>query len=85
MLSKMCMTRCCARMHLSMCRNHHPIRLPVFLSISTIKYIAWALFIWAEVISARKHFDEFTSEISPCYENNMKSYILFIWDKTFPV
>ena len=34
---------------------------------------------------ARKHFDEFTSEISPCYENNMKSYIVFIWDKTFPV
>ena len=48
-----------------------------------------ALFIWAEVISvsvlARKHFEEFTSEISPCYENNMKSYIVFIWDKTFPV
>ena len=34
---------------------------------------------------ARKHFEEFTSEISPCYENNMKSYIVFIWDKTFPV
>jgi ribosomal protein S17E len=24
---------------------------------------------------ARKLFDKFTSEISPCYENNMKSYI----------
>jgi hypothetical protein len=28
---------------------------------------------------ARKLFDKFTSEISPCYENNMKSYIAFIW------
>ena len=27
---------------------------------------------------ARKLFDKFTSEISPCYENNMKSYIAFI-------
>ena len=34
---------------------------------------------------ARKHFEEFTSEISPCYENNMKSYIVFIWGKTFPI
>ena len=34
---------------------------------------------------ARKHFEEFTSEISPCYENNMKSYIVFIWNRTFPV
>jgi hypothetical protein len=29
---------------------------------------------------ARKHFDKFTSEISPCYENNMKSYTAFISD-----
>ena len=34
---------------------------------------------------ARKHFEEFISEISSCYENNMKSYIVFIWGKTFPV
>ena len=34
---------------------------------------------------ARKPFEEFTSEISPCYKNNMKNYIVFIWDKTFPV
>ena len=27
---------------------------------------------------ARKLFDKFTSEISPCYENNIKSYIAFI-------
>ena len=27
---------------------------------------------------ARKLFDKFTSEISPCYENNMKNYIAFI-------
>jgi hypothetical protein len=27
---------------------------------------------------AGKHFDKFTSEISPCYENNMKSYTAFI-------
>jgi hypothetical protein len=32
---------------------------------------------------ARKLFDKFTSEISPCYENNMKSYIAFIWDEKF--
>ena len=32
---------------------------------------------------ARKHFDKFTSEISPCYENNMKSYIAFISDEKF--
>jgi hypothetical protein len=32
----------------------------------------------------RKLFDQFTSEISPWYENNMKSYTAFIWDKTFP-
>ena len=25
---------------------------------------------------ARKHFEESTSEISPCYENNIKSYIV---------
>jgi hypothetical protein len=31
---------------------------------------------------ARKLFDKFTSEILPCYENNMKSYIAFIWDET---
>ena len=34
---------------------------------------------------ARKHFEVFTSEISPCYENNMESYIVFIWNKTFHV
>ena len=27
---------------------------------------------------ARKHFDKFTSEISPSYENSMKSYLAFI-------
>jgi hypothetical protein len=27
---------------------------------------------------ARKLFDKFTSEISPCHENNMKSYTEFI-------
>ena len=27
---------------------------------------------------ARKHFDKFTSEISPSYENSMKSYLTFI-------
>jgi hypothetical protein len=32
---------------------------------------------------ARKLFDKFTSEISPWYENNMKSYTAFIWDKKF--
>jgi hypothetical protein len=32
----------------------------------------------------RKVFDVFTSEISPWYENNMKSYTAFIWDKKFP-
>jgi hypothetical protein len=32
---------------------------------------------------ARKLFDKFTSEISPCYENNKKSYIAFIWDEKF--
>jgi hypothetical protein len=32
---------------------------------------------------ARKLFDKFTSEISPCYENNMKSYIAFILDEKF--
>ena len=34
---------------------------------------------------ARKLFDKFTSEISPCHENNMKSYTEFIWDESFPV
>ena len=43
-----------------------------------------SLLIWAEVIS-RKHLGEFTSEISPCYENDIKSWIVFIWDKTFLV
>ena len=33
---------------------------------------------------ARKLFDKFTSEISPCYENNMKSYTAFIWNEKFP-
>jgi hypothetical protein len=28
---------------------------------------------------ARKLFDKFTSEISPCYENNMKSYIVIVF------
>ena len=32
---------------------------------------------------ARKHFDTFTGEISPWYENNMKSYTAFIGDKKF--
>ena len=32
---------------------------------------------------ARKRIDMFTSEISPWYENNMKSYTAFIWDKKF--
>ena len=27
---------------------------------------------------ARKHFDKFSSEISPSYENSMKSYLAFI-------
>ena len=27
---------------------------------------------------ARKHFDKFTSEISPSYENSTKSYLAFI-------
>ena len=27
---------------------------------------------------ARKYFDMFTGENSPCYENNMKSYTAFI-------
>ena len=35
---------------------------------------------------ARKHFDKFTSEISPSYENSMKSYLAFIYEtKSFPV
>jgi hypothetical protein len=34
---------------------------------------------------ARKLFDKFTSEISPCHENNMKSYTELIWDESFPV
>jgi hypothetical protein len=40
------------------------------------------LFIYGQKLSrlARKLFDKFTSEISPCYENNMKSYI---WDEKF--
>ena len=33
-----------------------------------------------EIFLARKHFDKFTSKVSPCYENNMKSYIALIWD-----
>ena len=32
---------------------------------------------------ARKHFDKFTSEISPSYENRMKSYLAFIRDEKF--
>ena len=32
---------------------------------------------------ARKHFDKLTSEISPSYENSMKSYHAFIWDEKF--
>ena len=32
---------------------------------------------------ARKHFDKPASEISPCYENNMKSSTAFIWDEKF--
>ena len=28
--------------------------------------------------SARKHFDKFTSEISPSYENSMKSYLTLV-------
>ena len=48
-----------------------------------IHFSIQALFIWAEVISVGEK--TLTSEISPCYENNMKIYIVFIWDKTFPV
>ena len=52
------------------------------------------MLIWGKVISvcrsARKHFDKFTSEISPCYENNMKSSTAFIHSgsyetRSFPV
>ena len=33
----------------------------------------------------RKHFDKFTSEISPSYENCRKSYLtFFIWNEKFP-
>jgi hypothetical protein len=43
------------------------------------------LFVWAKVIpvNERTFHDKFTSEISPCYENNKKSYISFIWDEKF--
>ena len=63
-----------------------------FFSVTCVYFVSLkrkskALFIYGQKLSrlARKHFEEFTSEISPCYENNMKSYIVFIWDKTFPV
>ena len=34
---------------------------------------------------ARKHFDKFTSEISPSYENSMKSTLRSYETKSFPV
>ena len=34
----------------------------------------------------RKHFDKFTREMSPSYENRMKSYLTFSFEtKSFPM
>jgi hypothetical protein len=58
----------------------------LIISPANEKYIILRACSYGQKLSrlARKLFDKFTSEISPCYENNMKSYIAFIWDEKFP-
>jgi hypothetical protein len=62
---------------LSPCKHTKNLVRPIFYLLRACSY--------GQKLSrlARKLFDKLTSEISPCYENNMKSYIAFIWDEKF--
>ena len=71
--------------------DNHALIYSLVIRIINRIMIAVRLFVYLRACSygqklsrlARKLFDKFTSEISPCYENNMKSYIAFIWDEKF--
>ena len=70
--------------------NYHLAGHWTWFLVQYVLSLIRGLFIWAEVISVSgKTFRQaYTSEISPCYENNMKrciSYIAFISDKRIPV